>query len=330
MFKKIIAAALSSLLLAAPQALAADLDGKEAYPEKYGESAPKGPSYSVIAEIYGGIVAFDENNADDFADTPGELEFGFRAHFGGKHAFQVEALAKAMGGPRDEQGEEPASFFTGGAHYIRRFDDSAVGAYANLAGGGALADDDASIGVTLAAQYAKFVGRTTFFAQAGFYHLLDESENNGDVLEDLLFANIGARYFFSRNMKLELNAAYGEGQTFDPNDADDVADLKWLQLGAEFERQFETYPVSFVIGYTADFVEAEDNQGGGQADVTAHTVKVGFKFNFNSRGPSLFKLDREGAGTFKFTDTSRPISFANEIDDAADDASGSINTCAEC
>ncbi|MEM9355207.1 MAG: hypothetical protein AAGB04_03255 [Pseudomonadota bacterium] len=320
------AVALSALLLAAPTVLAADLGGSgEVYTGKYGEATPKGPSFSIIGELYGGIVTFDNSDDDlevlDLIDTPAELWTGFRAHFGNAHALQIETFSLVQGSPNSDGNEESLTHTALGAHYIRRYDDNALGVYANLAGGGMLSDDDFTIGYTLAAQYARFFGRSTFFAQAGFYDFIDSTENNGDVLDDFLFAKVGMRYFFTRNMKVELTAAYGEGVTVDLNEVDDENDLTWAQFSAEFERQMEAYPVSFVIGYAADFVKSEDLNNGGEFDTTAHTFRVGLKLNLGGGDrTSLFKLDREGAGTFEFVDISRPVGFGTEVDNNADNA----------
>jgi predicted porin len=132
-----------------------------------------------------------------------------------------------------------------------------------------------------------FANAWTLRGQAG----LMDSDDNGNLVQDAGFIDLGADYYASSKLKLSGSLGYLDGATSGTSDPEDVTQWNWV-LGAEYLFG-KSIPVSTYLEYRGQSQEVTD--GGETAEVDTHAVNVGVRFYFGGGG-DLMKADREGAG----------------------------------
>jgi hypothetical protein len=191
----------------------------------------------------------------------------------------------------DNDGDGDENYYGGsgiGVHLNYRDATGALGVFGTLG--------RANVGSTSSSDYVVFAAgiEGQYFANAwtlrGQAGLMD-SDDNGNLVQDAGFIDLGADYYASSKLKLSGSLGYLDGATSGTSDPEDVTQWNWV-LGAEYLFG-KSIPVSTYLEYRGQSQEVTD--GGETAEVDTHAVNVGVRFYFGGGG-DLMKADREGAG----------------------------------
>jgi hypothetical protein len=192
----------------------------------------------------------------------------------------------------DNDGNGDESYYGGsglGAHLNYRDSQGALGVFASVG--------RANVGSDSSSDYAFFAAgiEGQYFANAwtltGQIGLLD-SDDNGYLIQDAGFVDVGAIYYASNKLKLTGSVGYLDGATSGSGEPDDVSQWNWV-LGAEYLFG-KSVPVSTYLEYRGQSTET-DYSGDDTGEVDSHAINVGVRFYFGGES-DLMKADREGAG----------------------------------
>lgn len=206
----------------------------------------------------------------------------------------------------DNEGDGDENYYGGsglGVHLNYRDKEGALGVFASLGRANDGSSEDEShvvFAAGLEGQY--FCNAWTLRGQVGYL----DSDDNGSLIQDAGFIDLGADYYASSKLKLSGSVGYMDGATSGTDDPDDVTHWNWV-LGAEYLFG-KSVPVSTYLEYRGQSTETSSN-GGTYWEVDTHTVNVGVRFYFG--GNDLMKADRDGAGMTIQDIITRP---RNEID----------------
>jgi hypothetical protein len=206
----------------------------------------------------------------------------------------------------DNDGDGDENYYGGsglGVHLNYRDETGALGVFGTLgrANNGSSEDEDHVVfAAGLEGQY--FANAWTLRGQVGYL----DSDDNGQLIQDAGFIDLGADYYASSKLKLSGSVGYMDGATSGVDDADDVTHWNWV-LGAEYLFG-KSVPVSTYLEYRGQNTETSGS-GGTYWEVDTHTVNLGVRFYFG--GSDLMKSDRDGAGMTIQDIITRP---RNEID----------------
>ncbi len=192
----------------------------------------------------------------------------------------------------DDGGEASNSNYGGSgiaAHLNYRDAQGALGAFAQVGRaniGSTSSSDYVFFAAGIEGQY--FCNAWTLTGQAG---LLD-SDDNGYLIQDAGFIDVGAIYYASNKLKLTGSVGFLDGATSGTADPDDVTQWSWA-LGAEYLFG-KSIPVSTYLEYRGQSTETGDG-GEGDDEIDSHAINIGVRFYFGGDG-DLMKADRDGAG----------------------------------
>lgn len=194
----------------------------------------------------------------------------------------------------DNYGGESSDSYYGGsgiaAHLNYRDQTGALGVFASVG--------RANVGSSSSSDYAVFIGglegqyycnQWTLMAQAGWL----DSDDDGYLIQEAGFLDLGARYYASSKLKLSGSVGYMDGATSGTDDPNDVTQWHWT-LGVEYLFG-KSIPVSAYAEYRGQNTETEYGGESSNDEVDSHAVNVGVRFYFGGDG-DLMKADREGAG----------------------------------
>lgn len=198
---------------------------------------------------------------------------------------------KSMDNYTNGDGPDQDSFYGGfgaAAHINYRDSVGALGVFAALGRAAAStgwASDFVVFAGGLEGQY--FCNAWTLRSQIGYL----DSDQEGWLLQEAGFINVGADYYASNKLKLSGSVGYIDGATSGSDNPDDVDGWNWT-LGVEYVFG-KSIPVSTYLEYAG--YSSTEQDGSDENDLDRHQVKAGVRFYFGGDG-DLMKADREGAG----------------------------------
>jgi hypothetical protein len=227
-----------------------------------------------VASAQSGYVGASYANSDIDVGGPSQDVDTIGAH--GVVAFDAGALGVQLGanyGNLDADGADVDAYGVDGHLYSRGSQWQFGGgvAYEKLDGDGAEIDE-----WTVAGEALYFMDRSTVGAALS-YGESDAGGGGGDLETIALDGEF--RYFATDNLRLEVNAGFGNAE------ADVGGDTDFWAAGVGAEYQFASVPVSIFGGY--DHVNADDS------DFEGDSISVGARWNFG--GTTLMERDRSGA-----------------------------------
>jgi hypothetical protein len=277
--------------LAVGAALAPFLVGSADAHDPHHTAGDGGLVYSAIVELGGGwlLTSNLQSDADNRIDDSdfGVVEGAARASIplGSNASFQFDLDGMHGITAREQSGDDALQgFFFTSAHLTLR--GSSIGALGILGSyGQAYGGDSDNAQVWFGGGEAQlYLGPVTLYAQGGYMQADDGSE--GDVITNAYWARAAARVFFTPNARLQLEAAYTEGEENDDFDEDVI---RGYAAGLRFDHAPGGGPVSYFIGYQGSFIENEDND----AQLADHTGLVGIGLRLGAE--NLRDEDRRGA-----------------------------------
>jgi hypothetical protein len=235
--------------------------------------------------IGGGVLSYETTDEDSDADDlvlNGSAAVAVR--LAPAWSVQFDVVGEQVAASHDDIDEQYHTSQAVGGHLTwRKPGTGSVGVFAGY-GSSTATWDDVNYGAWIGVEGQLFFNDVTLYGQAGIINISD-GDDEGMIDSANVVRGVG-RYFFSNDMKVEVELARAE--TDNPQDNDDDYSADGVEWAISLQARLADAPIYGTVGYRGG--EYTDEYEDEQADVDMLTVGVSFMFGTES----LKANDRDG------------------------------------